>query len=641
MQKHIEELIKLVEEERKEEINKMMWEIKNLSGEQRERKGRAILNLTPRAIGEELGMYLIKFGRKKVIETEIGIGDEVIISKGNPLKSDFHGVVIEKGSRYIVVSVDKLLPRDFKNIRIDLYASDVTYKRQIDNLKNLSESGKKVLKYLLEDEILKEEGEEQFKPSGVKLNKSQIKAVSKSLSSTTFFLIHGPFGTGKTTTLSEYILQEIRKGKKILVTADSNMAVDNLIEKLGNQVLHVRIGHPSRVSSHLIESTLAYKIENHEKSNILKSLKEEFKKLIDEREKFQKPIPKWKRGLSEEQILKLAKENKSTRGIPSKIIKDMANWIILNRKISDLKEKMRELEIEIAKNIIENSNVVFSTNSSAFSEILDGFIFDVVVVDEATQATIPSVLIPLSKAKKFVLAGDHKQLPPTVLSEKAKKLSITLFERLIEKYPHKSEILNIQYRMNKRLMEFPNREFYNGKLISASSNSNITLKDFGIVGKDKITDSDNVLVFVDTMRKENKFESKKKDSTSYFNKLEAEIVRDLVDSFLNLGVKNKWIGVITPYDDQVDLIRSFELNIEVNTVDGFQGREKEIIIISFVRSNEKGELGFLTDLRRLNVSLTRAKRKLICVGDSLTLKEHPVYRRFIEHVKNNETYIIL
>ncbi|RDI92459.1 DNA helicase [Thermosipho africanus Ob7] len=639
MKKYIEKLIKLVQLERNEEIKKMEWEIKNLSGFEREKKGRAILNLKPKVIGEELGLYLIKFGRSKIIETEINVGDEVLINKNKgKVRDDFKGVVVEKGSRFIVVSLDKLLPKSFKEVRIDLYASDVTYKRQIDNLKNLSENGKKVLSYILKDIKFDDIKKIDFKPFDKNLNYSQKLSISKALSSKNFFLIHGPFGTGKTRTLVEYILQEVKRGKKVLVSADSNMAVDNLVERLSEKVSHVRIGHPSRVSKKLLSSTLLFKIEKHERYKELYKLKEEFSNLIEKREKFQKPIQKWRRGLSDEQILKLSKEGKTTRGIPLKMINAMAEWITLNNKIEKIKEEMEKLEEEISKDIIENSSVVFSTNSSSYSEILKGFEFDVVVIDEAAQTTIPSVLIPLSKGKKFVLAGDHKQLPPTIISEKAKELSITLFEILVDKYPHMKELLNIQYRMNEKIMEFPNIEFYNGKLKSGIGN--ITLKDLGFEGSDEITKPENTIIFIDTKSRKNKTENQKKDSTSYFNELEANIVKDIVEKFLKLGLNREYIGVITPYDDQVDLIKSFNLGVEVNTVDGFQGREKEVIIISFVRSNQRKELGFLTDLRRLNVSITRAKRKLICIGDSSTLENHPTYKKFIEFVKNKGVYLV-
>jgi predicted DNA helicase len=270
------------------------------------------------------------------------------------------------------------------------------------------------------------------------------------------------------------------------------------------------------------------------------------------------------------------------------------------------------------------------------------------VIDEATQATIPSILIPICKAKKFILAGDHKQLPPTVLSEKAKALSETLFEKLIQRYPEKSVLLNVQYRMNEILMEFPNREFYGEKLKTDESVKNITLKDFKIkIPKfgnfwDKILDPRNVICFLDTLKSERKFERIRAESTSKENPFEVEIVKSILEKMFEAGIKKEWVGVITPYDDQLDLLRRTlgEL-VEINTVDGFQGREKEIILISFVRSNKEKILGFLSDLRRLNTAITRAKRKLICVGDSETLKTHPVYARFIDFIREEGVVVTL
>ena len=291
------------------------------------------------------------------------------------------------------------------------------------------------------------------------------------------------------------------------------------------------------------------------------------------------------------------------------------------------------MEEEIARDIIEDADVILATNSTAFTLDVE---FDVAVVDESSQSTIPSVLIPLNKAEKFVLAGDHKQLPPTVLE--AEELSVTLFEMLINKYPEKAKMLEVQYRMNEKLMEFPNREFYGGKLKAHGSVKDITLADLGVKkvkdGFWRIVDPDEVLVFIDTSNCPNKWERQRRGSTSRENPLEAEIIRKVVSMLRNVGVRKDWIGVITPYEDQVDLIRQL-VDVEVNTVDGYQGREKEVIVISFVRSNRDCEIGFLEDLRRLNVALTRAKRKLIAIGDAITLSSNETYKRFVEFVKSN------
>ncbi|PLV58061.1 IGHMBP2 family helicase [Thermotoga sp. KOL6] len=646
VQNFIKKLIKLVELERNAEISAMIDEIKRLSGEEREKKGRAILGLNGKFVGEELGYFLVRFGRRREIDTEISVGDLVLISKGNPLKSDYTGTVVEKGTRFITIAVDRLPPWKLKNIRVDLFASDITFRRQIENLRDLSPEGKRVLEFLLGKREPKDSQKESFTPLDEGLNDSQREAISFALGSSDFFLVHGPFGTGKTRTLVEYIVQEVKRGKKILVTAESNLAVDNLVERLWGRVSLVRIGHPSRVSVHLKESTLAHQIESSEEYAEVMKMKEKLAKLVEKRDKFTKPSPQWRRGLSDEKILEYAEKNWSVRGVSREKIKEMAEWIKLNDQIRQLRENIEEREETIANKIVRKSQVVLSTNSSSALEIIAPVLFDVVVVDEASQATIPSILIPISKGKKFVLAGDHKQLPPTILSEEAKDLSRTLFEELIKKYPEKSVLLDTQYRMNELLMEFPSTEFYDGELKADESVKHITLLDLGVeppnFGKfwDVVLSPKNVLVFIDTSKNENRFERQRKDSPSKENPLEAEIVKEIVEKLLSMGVKKEWIGVITPYDDQVDLIKSLvDEKVEVHSVDGFQGREKEVIIISFVRSNKKGEIGFLEDLRRFNVSLTRAKRKLITVGDSKTLSKHSTYRRFIEFVKKKGTYV--
>ncbi|MCF0225948.1 MAG: IGHMBP2 family helicase, partial [Methanobrevibacter sp.] len=303
------------------------------------------------------------------------------------------------------------------------------------------------------------------------------------------------------------------------------------------------------------------------------------------------------------------------------------------------------VEDRIIKDIVLNSDVILSTNSSAALEDIENIKFDVAIIDEASQATIPSVLIPIAKANKFVLAGDHKQLPPTIISKKAQSLEDTLFEKLINKYPDKSSLLNVQYRMNNRLMEFPNSEFYNSKLDGGDDVEDIIISDILEESKlseieevsieDQLISSKEPLIFVDTSRINRNREKQLKDSKSIVNILEAELTLKIASFYQKLGVSDNDIGIISPYADQVNLIKS-KTAIETKTVDGFQGREKEIIIISTVRSNDRGNIGFLNDLRRLNVALTRAKRKLIIIGNKDTLNVNPTYSRLVDYVyKNN------
>ncbi len=632
----VRKLIELVEIERKAEISAMREEMRRLSGEQRERLGRAILHLNGKIVGEEFGYKLVKFGRRKEIRTDIAVGDSVIVSYGNPLKSDYVGVVIEKGSRYLVVALESV-PKNLKNVRIDLFVSEITFKRMIDNLRNLNESGRRALEFALGLRNPERPEPEDF--SSPELNESQNRAVGLALGSRDFFLIHGPFGTGKTKTLVEFVVEEVKRGNRVLATAESNIAVDNIVERLKNRVELVRLGHPARVSKDLKETTLFSKAERHPKFSEVLKLRRMAEEIFARRDTYRKPVPQLRRGLSDEEILELAKKRRGARGLSAEVIESMAKWIELNRRAGEILEKAKELEMEIERELIESAEVVLSTNSTAFLLEKD---FDVVVVDEATQATIPSVLIPISKAERFVMAGDHKQLPPTVL--KAKELSRTLFEMLISKHPQNSAMLEVQYRMNSLLMKFPNEEFYGGRIKADVSVKDITLRDLGVRSPefgdpwDEILRPENVLVFVDTSKCPDKWERRRRGSTSRENRLEAEIVVNTVERLLEIGVRKEWVGVITPYEDQVDLLRS-KLDVEVSTVDGYQGREKEVIIISFVRSNREGDLGFLTDLRRLNTALTRAKRKLICVGDGETLSSHETYRRFLEFVKREGVLI--
>jgi predicted DNA helicase len=646
--KQIKWLKRLVERERKAEIEIMKKEIKNLSGKERERVGRAILGLKGKVVGREFSFKIVKYGREKEFETEISVGDLVLISRGNPLRSNLVGVVTEKGKRYLSVALEKTPDWAFSNVRIDLFANDITFRRQIENLENLKESGRLALKYSLGRLEPLPSKKVNFSPIDKNLNPSQKLAVSFSLVTQDFFLIQGPFGTGKTRTLAEIVLQLVRKGEKVLVCAESNVAVDNLVKKLRGKTKIVRLGHPSRVAKDLIDSTLSFQVENSKKYQKVKELRKKVEELIESKGQFLKPTPERKRGLGDEKILRLAQAKRTKRGIKMEDIESMAEWIKIQNQIVKIIKEISKIEEKIAQKILEEAEVVLCTNSSAALEFLRDFEFDSVVIDEATQATIPSILIPICKAKKFILAGDHKQLPPTVLSERAKALSETLFEKLIQKYPEKSVLLNVQYRMNEILMEFPNKEFYEGKLKTDESVKDITLKDFKIkIPKfgnlwDRILDPENVICFLDTSKSEKKFERVRAESFSKENPFEVEIVKSILEKMFEAGIKKEWVGVITPYDDQLDLLRkNLEELVEINTVDGFQGREKEIILISFVRSNKEKILGFLSDLRRLNTAITRAKRKLICVGDSETLKSHPVYARFIDFIREKGVLAIL
>ncbi|MBQ2830944.1 IGHMBP2 family helicase [Methanobrevibacter sp.] len=638
MKKYIKNLIRLVNYERDAEIELMRFEIAHMSGQKREELGRAINKVKGKYIGEELGLKIVQFGRSEIIETEISVGDMVLVSTANPLSSDFTGTVTEKGARFIKVAFDKRIPRWVlkKKVRLDLYANDITFRRMEDNLKHLSLKGKNALEYILSERNPKKNRSTPYIDYiDESLNESQKSAIENALSCENFYLIHGPFGTGKTRTLVELISQETRQNHKVLATAESNAAVDNILERLmENKKLNLtRLGHPQRVSKHNITQTLAYKVENHKLNKKIKKIRKKIDNLIEKRSVHTKPTPQYRRGYGDYDILFNASKGKGGRGISPEKMKSMAQWIEYNQQVDELHDEIRRVENKMIRDIIETSDVILSTNSSAALESIARTKFDVAIIDEASQATIPSVLIPIAKAHRFILAGDHKQLPPTIISDKAGSLEKTLFEELIRLYPFKSQLLNVQYRMNSLLMKFPNAEFYNNNLKSDSSVDDITIND--IINTDS---EEEAMLFVDTSKLDSEGERHLKDSKSIINRLEADIAVKLADDYLNIGLEETDIGIISPYADQVKIIQD-KTPVEVKTVDGFQGREKEIIIISTVRSNDGGNIGFLSDLRRLNVAITRAKRKLIIIGNINTLESNPTYSRLIDFARKNNVLV--
>ena len=622
-------MIRLINFERDAEIDLMTYEISTMSGQKREELGRAINKVKGKSLGKELGLQIVQFGRSDVIDTEISVGDMVLISTDNPLRSDLTGTVTEKGARFIKVAFEKRVPKWAikKKVRIDLYANDITFRRMEDNLKHLSLKGKNALEYILNERNPKKNRDTPYiSYIDESLNESQKSAIENALSCENFFLIHGPFGTGKTRTLVELISQETRQGHKVLATAESNAAVDNILERLmdNKKLTLTRLGHPQRVSKHNISQTLAFKVENHKLNKKIKRIHKKIDNLIGKRKVHTKPTPQYRRGLGDYDILHYASKGKGSRGVSAEKIKSMAKWIEINQEIDEAHDEIKRIENRMIKDIVDSSDVILATNSSAALESIARVKFDVAIIDEASQATIPSVLIPIAKAHRFILAGDHKQLPPTIISDRAHELSKTLFEELIRIYPFKSQLLNTQYRMNRLLMKFPNEEFYDNNLKSDSSVDDININD--------ILDSnqkEEALLFIDTSDVDFDGETHLKDSKSIVNKLEADICVQITQDYLNDGVEESDIGIISPYADQVKIIQDMT-PVEVKTVDGFQGREKEIIIISTVRSNINGNIGFLKDLRRLNVAITRAKRKLIIVGNKDTLIANPTYKRLIE-----------
>jgi len=647
VEEYIEHFSELVGLEREEEMERHEREMKQLSGWERENEGRAILNARARDDGTGLGgKFLVKFVRKDGLpETEISVGDLVRISKNEPLSDDNpFGTVIEKTGYSLKAAFDDRPPDwMYDKVRVDLYVNDITYQRMLDALERIEDlEGKK--RRLIET-LLKEK-ERHFEPvkrvyfCNRELNESQKEAVKKALESEELHLVHGPPGTGKTVTSVEIIEQAIEKGEEILACADSNVAVDNLVEHLvtrGRKV--VRVGHPARVTPVLREHTLDYILEKNGTYQKAQELRERALDLKDEQDEHTYPTGRWRRGLSNEAIKSLAEKGKGSRGIPPNKMKEMAKSLEIQEKVDDLFKKVDQLEKKAVGEVVDRADVVCSTNSSSASQALEEEDFDLCVIDEATQATEPSCLIPAVKSEKLVMAGDHKQLPPTILNERAKEegLDETMFERLIALYGEEvKSILKTQYRMHEKIMRFSADEFYDGELIADASVKAHTLSDLiqeGIEGKFKeVLDTNMPLALLDTQGEMS--ERTRAGSTSKENPGEAVLAEDFASQYLDVGLEPTDIGIITPYKDQADLIneKMDQEQIEVDTVDGFQGREKELIILSLTRSNKNDVIGFLRDLRRLNVSLTRAKRKLIVLCDVETLSSHETYEKLFDYM---------
>ena len=659
----------LVQLEREEEMRQHEREIKNLSGYEREKKGRAILHLSGRDEGQAFGgKQLVKFVRQRkgeqLPEVEISVGDLVMVSKNKPLADNNPtGTVVEKTNYSITVVFDNRPPGFLfgKGLRIDLYVNDITFQRMLEALDEIETASSGRLGDLRSKMLGLEEMEFGSKPEiefyNDFLNQSQKEAVQQSLAAEDFFLVHGPPGTGKTMTAIEILQQGVKEDKEILATADSNTAVDNIVERLVDRRVEVlRIGHPARVNPLLREHTLDYMIENHPKYKKATDLREEAYDLKDKQDNDDRciyPTGANRRGFSNEQIKDLAQKdiNGRPRGLHPKKIKGMGRWLELQEEIDELFEQVEKLEGEAVEELIKQADVVCATNSTAGSDVLAGHEFDLLVLDEATQSTEPSALIPLVKSDKVVLAGDHKQLPPTVLSEEAaeKNLAKSLFERLLEVHGSSiKQILQVQYRMNTEIMNFSSREFYDNNLLAAEEVKDWALADLelelptGASPTEQALSCAETVSFLDTASMQAD-EYSKGDSTSIQNDVEADLAAEIAGHALKAGLSKEAIAVISPYKDQVDLIDKLikQEAVEIDTVDGFQGREKELVILSLVRSNDSGNIGFLRDIRRLNVSLTRAKKKLIVIGDSSTITTHPVYADLVAYIKNNGYYYSL
>lgn len=490
--------------------------------------------------------------------------------------------------------------------RIDLLGSDATHKRMRRALDIASRASGRLAE--LRDVLLghapaagEPAADLQFHNPG--LNEFQQDAVRAALGAKDVALIHGPPGTGKTTVLIELIRQAVDRGQWVLATAPSNIAVDNMLEKLLNVGLRVvRLGHPARTLESLRHATLLAQLDEHPDQKVIRIMEEDRERLSFKRFR---------------QRDRLTPEE------------DRA----MKREIKALWKEAESLEKSLSKRIIQKAQVVLATHGG-IGPLLSSERFDLVCLDEASQSTEPLSWVPLLLAKKAVLAGDPLQLPPTLYSRDAadRGLKITLMERLQKMLPAAYQtLLRVQYRMNQTIMGFSSAHFYNGKLIAHESVKDHDLLDCPDIASTALTAAK--LVFVDTAGTGfNETWNELLDSRE--NAGEADLVWKLWAELADAGLEPGEGALITPYGAQARLLRrNAPPGLEVGTVDGFQGREKEVILLSLVRSNDTGEVGFLSDTRRMNVAMTRARRLLIVIGDSATIGRHPFYSAFLDYVQ--------
>lgn len=438
------------------------------------------------------------------------------------------------------------------------------------------------------------------------LNPSQEHAVNEMMVAKDVMVVHGPPGTGKTTTLVEGIYETLRRENQVLVCAQSNMAVDWISEKLVDRGLNVlRIGNPTRVNDKMLSFTYERRFEAHPDYPQLWSIRKAIRQIRKQR----------RRGDD------------------------------LHQKLERLRSRAVELELRINNDLFGEARVIASTLTGSANRLLEGMKFGTLFIDEAAQALEAACWIALRRATRVVLAGDHCQLPPTVKSIAALKggLGTTLMERIVERKPEVVTLLTVQYRMNEEIMRFPNEWFYQGRITSAPQ-----IKYRGIL------DLDCPMTWIDTSALEGK-EEFVGENFGRINRQEAELTVATLTSYFNKIGKQRLldesidVGVISPYRAQVQYLRKlikkdeffkpYRHLITVNTVDGFQGQERDVIVISLVRANDEGQIGFLRDLRRMNVAITRARMKLIILGDAATMTRHPFYKKLYDHImKANRPY---
>ena len=547
------------------------------------------------------------------------------------------------GDRMVITVPDSAplldLQQSTEPIGVQLSFDETSYKLMFEALDRVMKAKNNRLAYLRDLFYSHQKaGRFSFEPMKFPwLNPTQERAVNEVLWAKDVAIVHGPPGTGKTTTLVEAINETLMRESQVLVCAQSNMAVDWISEKLVDRGINVlRIGNPTRVNDKMLGFTYERRFESHADYPQLWAIRKAIRELRKNRKK--------------------GSEN-------------------YHQKMDRLKSRAAEIELRINAELFGEARVIACTLVGSAHHLLEGMKFGTLFIDEAAQALEAACWIPMKRASRVILAGDHCQLPPTVKSIAALRAGLgkTLMERIAENKPEVVTLLKIQYRMNDEIMRFSSDWFYGGKVESAPQIKYRSVLDYDhpitwidtsneenqitIEGEDAPEDSASTASSVSAANQNSDLNFKEQfvgESFGRINKAEAELtLLTLAEYFTKIGKQRVLeeridVGIISPYRAQVQylkkLIKKYEFFkpyrrlISVNTVDGFQGQERDVILISLVRSNDEGQIGFLKDLRRMNVAMTRARMKLIILGNKNTMTKHPFYKKLWEYVEAINNY---
>jgi superfamily I DNA and/or RNA helicase len=615
------------------------FKLKNASASIKERRRRGLTWYPVTITQEDIG-----FGGKVVLELErpahrqdlhlFQVGKNASLFSNAPGYSaadrpELSGVVMSlRRNKLLLATTKEALPDwtlDGSTLGIDLTFDEVSYREMNQALSavmlahgNRLAELRDVLLGARQPSFSEHKADNLFYPSP--LNESQLAAVRHVMAAQDVAIIHGPPGTGKTTTLVQAILETIRRERRVLVCAPSNTAVDLLTEKLAERGVNViRLGNPSRVSDLLLQHTLDAGVMAHASYSKMHAMRQ---------------TAEQHRATANEHVRHFGFEERQQR-----------QW--LREEARTLCQAADDLERFITEDVLDSVQVITCTLVGASNRNIRHLTFETVFIDEAAQALEPGCWIPIAKGERVILAGDHHQLPPTVKSEKAARegLRETLFEKCIKRHPTTARMLTVQYRMHEQIMGFSSRQFYDGQLEAHQS-----VRHAGLSAYDLSFAPDLPVEFLDTAGF-GFLEITIPESRSTANPEEADFLLKRLAQLLapyeqadhqqNLLT----IGVIAPYRAQINcLLDTIEENdtlsgflqhrmLSVGTVDSFQGQERDIIAMSLTRSNNRGEIGFLSDIRRMNVGMTRARRKLLLVGDSSTLSANPFFKELLAYVK--------